>query len=374
VRVAVVDTYYPAFQQQFYAANPGLAAETYADQHAALLATWFGTADSYSFYLRALGHDATDLIVNCHPLQAAWAREHGLMRLAAGVAARIPGPAGRRARTAVERRIALAQIHELNAEVVYCHNLDFFTRAELDALRAEGRLVAGQIASPLPAWRTVEGFDFVATSFPHFVERIRSRGVDSEYLKLAFDTRIRELVPESDPHSERLEDVVFVGGVHPDVHPAGTALLERICTERPIAVFGYGADALPATSAIRERYRGEAWGLDMYRALASAKVALNRHIDVAEGHANNMRLYEATGMGAALLTDNGVNLAELFVPGREVATYDGADDVIARIDDLLADDTGRIAIAEAGQWRTTVEHTWENRMGELAEMLEERLR
>ena len=35
----------------------------------------------------------------------------------------------------------------------------------------------------------------------------------------------------------------------------------------------------------------------MYRVLRQSKIALNRHSDVAEDHANNMRLYEATGVG-----------------------------------------------------------------------------
>jgi hypothetical protein len=370
VRVAVVDTYYPAFQERFYATHPGLADASYAEQHAALIGQWFGTGDSYSLHLRALGHDAQDLLVNVNPLQAAWAREQGHMRVGAPLAARVPGPAGRRARALVERRIALEQIAEMDPDVVYCHNLDFFSRAELDRLRGEGRLVAGQIASPLPAWNTVEGFHFIATSFPHFVERIRSHGVESEYLRLAFDERLVDIVGEQ----PREHDVVFVGGVHPGVHSAGTALLARVCAARPVAVFGYGADALPEDSAIRKSYRGEAWGLDMYRALASAKIALNRHIDVAEGHANNMRLYEATGMGAALLTDNGSNLPELFEPGREVAVYEDADDLIAGIDELLANDERRRSIAEAGRARTLSEHTWANRIAELAGMLESRVK
>ena len=370
MRVAVVDTYYPAFQERFYATHPSLSDASYAEQHAALIAQWFGTGDSYSHYLRALGHEAEDLLVNVNPVQAAWARERGQLRLGAAAAARMPGPAGRRARALVERRIALAQIHELDPDVVFCHNLDFFTRAELDGLRGERRLVAGQIASPLPKWDTVEGFDFVATSFPHFVERIKAHGVDSEYLKLAFDERLVDIVGEH----ERMHDVVFVGGVNPNVHAAGTELLERVCAERPVTVFGYGADALPAYSMVRRSYRGEAWGLDMYRAFAQSKIALNRHIDVAEGHANNMRLYEATGMGAALLTDSGSNLAELFEPGREVAVYKDAEDVIAQIDELLANDEQRTAIAAAGRQRTLTEHTWAKRIAELAQMLESRLK
>jgi spore maturation protein CgeB len=281
--------------------------------------------------------------------------------------------AGRGARALVLHRIAAAQIETVDAEVVFCQNLSFFSRAQLDRLRAAGRRVVGQIAAPLPPWDIVKGFDFVLTSFPHFVPRLRDRGVDSAYLKLAFDERLPTLVPESDPESARAHDVVFVGGVNPAIHPAGTALLERVCATRSVAVFGYGAEALPSSSPILRNYKGEAWGLEMYRALAAAKIALNRHIDVAEGHANNMRLYEATGMGAALLTERAANLVELFEPDREVATYDNADQLLTQIDLLLADEDRRRDIARAGHRRTLREHTWANRIAELARMLEKRL-
>jgi spore maturation protein CgeB len=370
LRVAIVDTYYPAFQRRFYSENPGLERASYEEQHAGLLATWFGTADSYSFHFKALGHEAHDFLVDVHPLQAAWAREHGARRFALSLAGRVPGRAGVQVARAVDRKIAVDQIADFDPDVVFCHNLDFFTRAELDQLRGQGWLVAGQIASPMPAWNTVEGFDVVYTSFPHFVERIRAHGVQSEYLQLAFDERLPALIPESDPRSERPDDVVFVGGVNPNVHPAGTALLERVCERWPVAVYGYGQEALPPSSAILRNYRGEAWGLGMYRTLARAKVALNRHIDVAEGHANNMRLYEATGMGAALLTDGGSNLADILEPDVEVEVYDGGDDLIAKIEALRADEERRIGIAAQGHERTLRDHTWEKRIVQLAEMLE----
>ena len=55
----------------------------------------------------------------------------------------------------------------------------------------------------------------------------------------------------------------------------------------------------------------------MYGVLAHRR-SLNRHIDVAEDHANNMRLYEATGVGTLLLTDAKHILSDLFAIGEEV--------------------------------------------------------
>ena len=103
-------------------------------------------------------------------------------------------------------------------------------------------------------------------------------------------------------------------------------------------------------------------------------MCLNRHIDAAEGHANNMRHYEATGVGAALLTDRGSNLGELFEPEREVATYADVEELVTRAQELLADEHRRDALARAGQERTLREHTYPQRMSELEAILASRLR
>src|SRR5207237_10119566 len=104
-------------------------------------------------------------------------------------------------------------------------------------------------------------------------------------------------------------------------------LLHRPEDRVPCAFWGYNRGDRPPTPPLVRRYHGEAWGLHMLRVLAGARIAVNRHIDVAEDNANNMRLYEATGVGSLLLTDAKQNLGELFDVGREVVTYRNADEL-----------------------------------------------
>jgi spore maturation protein CgeB len=374
LRVLVVDTYYPAFLESHYAERPGLSERSHAEQLASLIDRGFGTADAYSHYLRECGHEARDTIVNCLPLQQAWARDHDatLLRLL-GPLASAPTRAGVATRHALLHAVALAQIRAFRPDVVYAQDLWFFSRRELEMLSRRGVFVAGQIASPAPSEDLLRGYDLLLTSFPHFVQRFRALGVDSEYLKIAFDRRVSDRLAargvSTAPESQRPHDTVFVGGVNPAVHREGTQLLEEVAERAGLEIWGYGADALPPSSPLRRGHRGEAWGLDMFAVLADAKIAVNRHIDAAEGHANNMRLYEATGAGALLVTDRGSNLSELFEPGREVVVYDDADDLVEKVRYYLAHDDERLAIARAGQARTLREHTYAHRIAELADML-----
>jgi len=107
--------------------------------------------------------------------------------------------------------------------------------------------------------------------------------------------------------------------------------------------------------------------------LARSRVVVNRHIEAAEGWANNMRLYESTGMGALLLTEQAPNLGSLFEPGAEVAAYADENQLVALLGELLADDERRAAIAAAGRERTLREHTYAHRIAQLAGMLQARL-
>jgi spore maturation protein CgeB len=379
VRILIVDTYYGAFVNAHYGARPGLERRSYSEQLSSLIGERFGTSDAYSHHLRALGHEASEVIASCEPLQRAWAREHGAGRVGALVSRLAPGRYGVRARRAALRSVLDAQVRQFDPDVVYLQDMGFHSTAEVERLGpGGGRLVAGQIASPAPPDEHVRAFDLIVSSFPHFVERFRGLGLDSEYLPLAFDARLHHALRSEGidplPAGERVHRVSFVGGLDPKVHSAGTALLERVAHSVPIDFWGYGAQALPGDSAIRRRYHGEAWGLEMYRVLARSRIVVNRHIDVAAGYANNMRLYEATGSGALLMTDRGRNLGELFTPGREVVVYDGSEDLAAKLSAYLADDESRRHIAAAGQARTLRDHTYERRMADLAALLESRLR
>ena len=78
-----------------------------------------------------------------------------------------------------------------------------------------------------------------------------------------------------------------------------------------------------------------------------------------------MRLFEATGVGAFLLTDFKDNLDTLFASDREVAVWRSTDDCLKWIGQYLRDDAGRAEIARAGQARTMAQHTYRHRTAEI---------
>jgi hypothetical protein len=197
----------------------------------------------------------------------------------------------------------------------------------------------------------------------------RGAGVPSEYFRLAFEAQILERLGEP----QRPFSVVFIGG-YDTSHRGGSQLLEQIARELPVEFWGYGIESLSRESPIRRNYRGEAWGIDMYRILGRSGIALNRHVDISGRYAGNVRLYETTGLGTLLVTDAKENLHELFEVGREVVTYRDPQECVEVVKYYLEHEDERKAIAEAGQRRTLREHTYRHRMEELSEIIERYLR
>ena len=381
MRIAILDPYYPRFLRAVYAADPRLERLPYAEQLDALLGTWFGTSDSYSHGFREAGHEAAEYVINCVPLQLAWARERQLRSLLRHLPPRFSAQAPVLRLPAVRSllsHILQYQLEEFCPEVIYFQDLRFLPRRQLRELRRRGSLLVGQIASAAPSLERMMEFDLVVTSFPHYVTRYRAAGIDIEYLPLGFDERVLPQLESQGVHSSRLAErsrpVVFVGGLNPRRWRAGVAMLEHVVNAGvEIEIYGYGAKSLARNSPILRRYHGELWGLDMYRMFASARIVVNRHIEASEGYANNCRLYEATGVGALLLTESAPNLSTLFEPGREIVSYDNPDDLVTKLVHLLDSEDERSSIARAGQRRTLAEHTYRQRTVVLGDMLLERL-
>lgn len=324
-KILIVDTYYPDFLRSL----PFDPQSTYEAQLQAVLDRKFGTADCYSRNLRALGWEAVDVIANHEKLQ--------------------------------EMRPLCNQIAEYWPDVLFMQDLSVDWP---DEYRPD--VVAGQLSCPWPGDEQVKRFDLLFTSFPHYVERIEKLGVKAIYLPLAFEPSVLDGVEIKD----RIHDCVFVGGVGAPSHWArGMETLHYVAEHIPtFKWWGYGADLLPE-GPLKQKYQGRAWGREMYEIMLQSKIVLNRHGEVAEGFANNMRMFEATGCGALLVTEDAPNLPELFASD-EVIDYDSPADAVYKIRYYLMNEGARSLRAWQGQSRTLRDHTYAQRMKVVSETLQ----
>jgi len=368
MKCLILDTYYPAFLEAFFREHTDLSQLPYDVVWQLLMEECFGTSDYYSTNLAKLGHEATEVIANSRFLQERWAQENGVT-----LRGRDSWEWTKRRKVVpwlkrVESRewfydVLTAQVKEYRPDVLYVQDMNLIGADFLRAVKADVKLTVGQIACPITPGTDLSPYDLILSSFPHFVERFRNEGLQSEYFQLGFEPKLLQRLKRR----ERSR-VVFSGGLSLD-HADRIELLEKIARTQPLDIWGYGVELLAPDSPLRRAHRGEAWALDMYEVLYNADIALNHHINVAQNNANNMRLYEATGVGSLLLTDAKQNLNNIFEVDKEVVAYSSSEECVELIDHYLSHEDERAAIARAGQERTMREHTYGHRMEQLVEIL-----
>jgi spore maturation protein CgeB len=384
LRILIINTDYPAFLKQHYGIHSGLAGASFDYQMKLRNASFFGVFDAYSRGFAANGHEAWEVHANNGLLQRQYMIERNrrpprefklppriefLTRRIGKNFLRLPinGPEVLRSPFDISpwrlADILLAQVRDYRPDVILNHSVSEVRSDILLQMKPYTKLIVGQIASPRPEPEEEDyrAYDLMISSLPNFVDHYRALGIPAELNRLGFDRRVLDNVKVA----ARDTDVSFVGSLSP-AHPVRARLVEWLAGQTKLDIWGNGLDQFPADSAINRHYHGEVWGSDMFAALARSKITVNNHIGIAENYANNMRLYEATGMGCLLLNDRKSNIAEMFEPSREIVCYDSPEECLDLIRYYIKNSAEREKIAAAGQQRTLSEHTYVNRTAELA--------
>jgi spore maturation protein CgeB len=374
MRVLILNTDYEAFLDDLYAENPGLAEQSYDRQMAVRNRSLFGAADFYSEGLKANGVEAADIHLNNRAMQLRWAAEHGVnIDAERPVEPQLFGARVRRlfggkreplsqlaAMPSWMRNVMIAQIEAFRPNVILNQVMHFVSAQSLRALVGRRCLLVGQIAAPWHGPEDDLGYDLIATSLPNFLEQFERRGIKTFYNQLGFAPSVLASVPAT----KRDLAVTFVGTLSSH-HAERIRLLENLAKRTDLNIWGMGIDEVSESSPIRGCYRGQAWGREMFAIFRRSQIVINQHIGIAGDFANNMRLYEATGCGAALVTDRKINLQELFDVGSEVVDYGDPAECLARIEGLLEEPSRCAEIGAKGQARTCSGHTYVQRTAEL---------
>jgi len=399
MRFLIVTAVPDYFLTGFNASQPDLASLNYKETYQALM-DYLVSYDVVSSNLNKLGHEAELLIVNDANLQHKWAVENGYGALTARVEPEkraalkqrlLPlftkvKPAlekyafldalYRHTRSQTEKAFGLAassqlhhaylaaQIQQYRPDVLYVYGFPL-SNDFLAQIRPYTRFIACQIASQLPDMQDFSQYDLIVSSLPNLVQFFQEQGASGEYLRLGFDAGV---LPKLKREPSLQSDVAHVGG-YAGVHQQRSALFETVARQIPITFWGYGVEHLPPDSLIRRNFRGGAWGMDMYNVRFNGRINITGHSTIAGRFGNNYALYEATGVGSLLLTDNKENLSELFAVGREIIAYRDAPDCVEKIRYYLDHEEERAAIAQAGQRRVLQEHTGFHRAQELLDIL-----
>lgn len=372
MRILLVTTDYPDFQSAFYHRAPELAASPYADQVAAREKSHFGIVGGYAHYLRQMGHEVGVVIANCENMQRAWAREQGMRFCRAGArhlvmrGGLIPWFAG--SPTPRWRHdIVLAQVRAFRPDVLMNQALVAVPSSLVASMRRYAGLTVGLHGARIPEGFDVSPYDILFSGHAGLAAGFRELGAKRvEVLPHAFDARVLDDISIRRPTIP----VTFVGSVGA-IWPDRMKWLSALCRRHPVSIFGPARLASEAGGdpAVRKAYQCERWGEDMFQVMRDSSIGLNIHAAFAGQIANNMRLFEITGVGSLLVTDYKPNLSDWFDMKSEVVPYCSIEDCVDQVGYYLEHDDERAAIAEAGQRRTLRSHTLEKRIGQFVSIV-----
>lgn len=369
MKILILNTDYDDFLVWLYSQQPDLDQETYKTQLNAFNESLFGVSDFYSRNLRQLGHEAIDIHFNNINLQEAWLKEKGLaipnssrwqFNLYRGI---IPWFSRGNCKRLYD--ILTCQLDYYQPDVVLNQAMDGINNSFFRKNKSSIGLLVGQHAAPLNFKGDISVHDLIISSLPNCVTFFKKKGIPSELNKLAFDPYVLQKINKN---MQPEIPVSFVGGLSSS-HSKRIQLLEYLCKNHDIKIWGLGIKSIPDDSLIRSKYAGQSWGIDMYDIMSHSKITLNCHINMAENYANNLRLYEATGVGALLITDWKENINDIFEDGKEIITYKTPEECNELIGYYLKNDDERQKIALAGQKRTLNEHNYIIRMQEFLDII-----
>lgn len=340
-RFLQLNTFYPAYLRDFYAAHPGLADAPYRTQLNALLDDGFSGPHMMTRGMAERGWETFHVIANAVEMQKRWLKESDMS---------FSEPLN----TAF---IAAMQIEMFRPNVIYILDPCAFDSKFIRQIPTRPDVVTGWRGFPIPPgtdWSEMDviftSFDAIAAAAPQF----GARSVLRHYPGFPADAP----TPGNEAHDC---DVIFSGSVTSHHRNRINLLYDvwRASQGEGGAPFRFHLH-MPDVSALHPDMhganRGSLWGNAMLRALGRARITLNIDIDAFAAQPPNMRLIEATGAGAFLLTSHHEDLSRFFVPGKEIETFRNGPELIGKIRRYLADEPARHAIAAAARARCLADH------------------
>lgn len=359
MRILLVWDFYERHLTSYLAAHGGAAGRSYRDQVNDLLQEAPAWPALLVPRLNELGHQAEVIVGNAAWLQERWLRDSGITGALA--------PAD----------VLVEQIKRFQPDVIWIVGAEHYLG---EFIRRAKRLCPCVIA-----WRGVDwspnldwsGVDLVLTSHQPLLDEFRRQGIPAKRLLPCFEERVlSHLDPVERPHG-----VVFVGSLNSVQYGERRRLLLRLSKRVPLTLFvdvGWQRRPIPllpwlrqleVVDLLRHSTRSPAvFGLKMLSVLAAAELVINVHVDCASGFAGNIRMFETTGVGTALLTEAAPNLKDLFEPGLEVFTYRSVEEAAERVEYCLTHDEETRGVARLGQARTLRDHSALQRASEFADI------
>jgi len=367
MKVLMLWEYYPIYLSYFYQKYPEVLDLPFEEHRQRIFDDHFGWPADLSQYMNQQGIETEFIIANAETLQKRWAKEQG-------------GNSFNEHNW--EKAIALEQIRRFSPDILWKINPTDDFDVFLDDAKGSYRKVWLYLGHKIPKLDLLGKADYLITPQPkrilkHYPQLRNLANVHSGFSPTVLD-QIGEV--------KKIYDIVFIGNITPEHQRRAEVLAYLIENGINLKVFGgtpglgrkymlkkgiensrngklgqgikllakafLGSEYKKHAEVIKTVLQPPVFGLDYYRTIAQARLALNIHIDMAEGFTGNMRMFETTGVGTCLITEDVEATAEIFKHGKEILTFSSKEHLLDLLQKIDFGAKQIQDIARAGQHRT----------------------
>lgn len=401
-RILKLSTAYDGFVKKYERKVEDLENKDFKNVRTLFANSYYSWCNWFEENLKKIGHDAWDIPVSLKSHQKQWAKENGI----------------RVTEENWKEKIFIKQAKQYQPNVVFLQDLYYFgyeIRERIREVVTKDPYFIGWRSAPTSDYSSLQDMDLILSSLPHLVKDFNNRSINSEIMYGAFEPKVAELSrdnrdidfsfigtlgPDNGKHSDRKYAVRYLmrhtplevwtqkEKLNPEEYSKLKHLFYYICnTVTPsryleglsdyiddyierLKNYRHRPTRTTLTEEFPEKVHDAVFGRDYYECLGRSKIAFNKHLNIANGFSANMRLFEATGMGACLLTERSKNISNLFDPETEVVTYGSIGEAQQRAKYLLDHPGKRKDIAKNGRRRVVNSHTFRERSKKLIKILD----
>lgn len=400
MRLAIIQNLYDNYIVDFQSKNFSTLKD-YKSSLSLLQYDSFSWNGCWAEHLKDYGIEVVELYVNFDMLNAYWCLENNLKQNS-GIL-----------------DIIIQQLKVYKVDAVLNTDVNILKSPFIRRIKEETNVkhVYAHVCSPYYLRDDVSEYDGLFTCLHRLVEMFKSYGKPAVYLPHCFNSNIIERI-EVKKSREKNNKIIFAGGVikggewHDDrerlllsfihnripmtllseitnynyvkgyatsigkksifyllkmLREAGVR--DQILHKMPLIRKALPWKSVPDNSVNRTLFNFSnkpIYGLEYFSVMGNHALALNNHGGASRDEAANMRLFESTGVGAALITDHKSNLREFFDIDREVVSYKTIPEAMEKAVYLLDHPAVSDQIGKAGQKRVLKDHTFKNRAPLLA--------
>ncbi|MCC6913716.1 MAG: glycosyltransferase [Rhodospirillaceae bacterium] len=353
-----ISNYYPDYLGAFYQSRPQLALAPYDVQMDAILGDHFSSSHVFTRQLRPHGFETLFVLGNNPYTQLAWLREQNIPVVD----------------NAVCMQAMLLQLKEFNPDIFYTTDVVTLHEGFFRMVDRRPPLVAGWRGFPIARGVDLSCYDLILSSFDRMFTDAKAHG--AKHVERFHPGFPDDCAAVHEPR--RIDyDVVFSGSVTQE-HLHRIQLLNMVAeaSTDPLGPFSMGffvpRDKM-LSPLVQSLNKGARWGVEMLRTLRNARIVINIDVDSFGAQPPNVRLMEATGAGAFLLTSYHPELEKFFEPGVEIETFRSPLELLSKIKFYLSFPERADEIARRGQERCLKDHAASGRAAWLAQILNDAL-